>query len=110
MTDTIYNTTQSLRIRICGLVQAMEEIVHASHWLDRMDSVKALIITGEGNKAFAAGADIKEMASQSYSEVMLSIKLWKSCEAFTASLRVNPTDRRWEYYHLHLQTISDLRC
>ena len=53
------------------LVQAMEEIVHSSHWLDRMDSVKAIVITGEGNKAFAAGADIKEMASQSYSEVLL---------------------------------------
>ncbi|BDA46697.1 probable enoyl-CoA hydratase echA8 [Coccomyxa sp. Obi] len=49
-------------------MKAMEEIVHASHWLDRMDSVKGIIITGEGNKAFAAGADIKEMASQNYSE------------------------------------------
>ena len=50
-------------------LQAMQEIVHASHHLDRTDDVKAIIITGEGNKAFAAGADIKEMASQQYSEV-----------------------------------------
>jgi hypothetical protein len=50
-------------------MQAMEEMVHASHRLDLTDDVKAIIITGEGTKAFAAGADIKEMASQTYSEV-----------------------------------------
>lgn len=49
----------------------MEEIVSAAQHLDRQPSVKALIITGEGTKAFAAGADIKEMATQTYSEVHL---------------------------------------
>ena len=33
--------------------------------------MKALIITGEGPKYFAAGADIKEMADQTYDEVRL---------------------------------------
>ena len=47
----------------------MEEIVRAAQHLDRQAGVKALIITGEGTKAFAAGADIKEMASQTYSQV-----------------------------------------
>lgn len=47
----------------------MEEIVSAAQHLDRQATVKALIITGEGTKAFAAGADIKEMASQTYSQV-----------------------------------------
>ena len=47
----------------------MQEIVSAAQHLDRQSSVKALIITGEGTKAFAAGADIKEMACQTYSEV-----------------------------------------
>ena len=34
--------------------------------------MKALIITGEGPKFFAAGADIKEMADQTYQEVSTS--------------------------------------
>lgn len=33
------------------------------------DAVRCLILTGSGEKAFAAGADIKEMASQSYAEM-----------------------------------------
>ena len=33
------------------------------------DSVRCLIITGSGEKAFAAGADIKEMADQSYADM-----------------------------------------
>jgi enoyl-CoA hydratase len=36
------------------------------------DSVRCLILTGSGDKAFAAGADIKEMASQSYAEMYRS--------------------------------------
>ena len=50
-------------------MQAMEEIVHAAHALDKRPDVKSLIITGEGAKYFAAGADIKEMADQTYDEV-----------------------------------------
>ena len=33
------------------------------------DSVRCLILTGSGEKAFAAGADIKEMADQSYAQM-----------------------------------------
>ncbi|MDP3405103.1 MAG: enoyl-CoA hydratase-related protein [Brevundimonas sp.] len=33
------------------------------------DTVRCLILTGSGDKAFAAGADIKEMAGQSYAEM-----------------------------------------
>lgn len=36
------------------------------------DSVRCLIITGSGEKAFAAGADIKEMADQSYADMYRS--------------------------------------
>ena len=53
------------------VLQTMDEIVSAARALDQDPQVKALIITGEGSKAFAAGADIKEMASQEYSEVHL---------------------------------------
>lgn len=57
--------------KACLKHQAMEEIVHAAYELDSCKEVRAIIITGEGNKAFAAGADIKEMAYQTYSEVGL---------------------------------------
>jgi len=36
------------------------------------DSVRCLILTGAGDKAFAAGADIKEMAGQSYADMYKS--------------------------------------
>ena len=33
------------------------------------DTVRCLVLTGAGDKAFAAGADIKEMADQSYADM-----------------------------------------
>ena len=33
------------------------------------DAVRCLILTGSGDKAFAAGADIKEMADQTYAQM-----------------------------------------
>lgn len=49
--------------------KAMHEIVSAAMFLDREHpTTKVIIITGEGKKAFAAGADIKEMSQVSYSE------------------------------------------
>ena len=50
-------------------MQAMEEIVDAAQAMDKRPDVRALIITGQGSKYFAAGADIKEMADQTYDEV-----------------------------------------
>ena len=55
----------------------MQEIIHAAQEHQGNDKIGAIVITGEGNKAFAAGADIKEMASQTYSEVMqLQLQLY----------------------------------
>lgn len=51
--------------------QAMKEILEAGRAADSDPNVKAIIITGSGSKAFAAGADIKEMASQTYAQVCL---------------------------------------
>ena len=49
--------------------QVMEEIVSACLFLDRqLPAAKVIIITGAGDKAFAAGADIKEMAALTYSD------------------------------------------
>lgn len=49
--------------------KVMEELVSACLFLDRQHPrARVIIITGAGDKAFAAGADIKEMATLSYSE------------------------------------------
>ncbi len=37
--------------------------------VERDDSVRCLVLTGSGEKAFAAGADIKEMANQTYAQM-----------------------------------------
>src|SRR5215212_9891615 len=42
--------------------QTLGELVAALETLDADDSVRCVVITGAGGRAFAAGADIKEMA------------------------------------------------
>jgi enoyl-CoA hydratase len=43
------------------LIAALTEILE---WLDREDACRAIVITGAGDRAFAAGADIAELAAQ----------------------------------------------
>ncbi len=52
--------------------QVMREVTSAAAEFDADPGIGAIIITGSGEKAFAAGADIKEMASLSFSEVFES--------------------------------------
>lgn len=49
--------------------QVMTEVTTAAADFDADPGIGAIIITGAGTKAFAAGADIKEMAELSFSEV-----------------------------------------
>jgi len=49
----------------------MNEVVHAAESFDRDPAVGVIVITGS-ERAFAAGADIREMASQSYQDVYLA--------------------------------------
>ena len=42
--------------------QMLQELSHALEELRRIESLTCLIITGEGDKAFVAGADIREMS------------------------------------------------
>lgn len=50
--------------------QTMQEVVTACLFLDRNHpDARVIVVTGQGNKAFAAGADIKEMAAVGYAEV-----------------------------------------
>ena len=52
--------------------QVMREVTGAAAEFDDDPGIGAIIITGSGGKAFAAGADIKEMSSLSFSEVFES--------------------------------------
>jgi enoyl-CoA hydratase len=49
--------------------QVMNEVVAAAAEFDNDPGIGAIIITGSGEKAFAAGADIKEMAELSFADV-----------------------------------------
>lgn len=67
--------------------QVALQLVEAAKECDSDKSVRALIITGQGSKAFAAGADIKELASQTYSQVGISFAQGASpCQACTLTL------------------------
>jgi enoyl-CoA hydratase len=59
--------------------QAMRELVEALERLDVDEACRCVVITGSGDKAFAAGADIKEMAA-----------------ATPVSLSVDNSFARWE--------------
>ena len=48
--------------------QVMNEVTSAATELDNDSGIGAIIITGSGGKAFAAGADIKEMAGLSFAD------------------------------------------
>lgn len=45
--------------------QLVDELATALEEMDRDDAIGCIVITGSGEKAFAAGADIKEMADKS---------------------------------------------
>lgn len=50
--------------------------------------VRAIVITGEGNKAFCAGADLKERASMSEAEVREQLRLYRTELAWIDTSRV----------------------
>src|SRR5712691_9868263 len=51
--------------------QLVSELANALEELDRDEEIRCIVITGAGGKAFAAGADIKEMSDMSPIEMML---------------------------------------
>ncbi|MGH2480580.1 MAG: enoyl-CoA hydratase-related protein, partial [Ktedonobacteraceae bacterium] len=51
--------------------QIVAELAHALEAFDRDESIHCMVITGAGEKAFAAGADIKEMAGKSPIDMLL---------------------------------------
>jgi enoyl-CoA hydratase len=52
--------------------QVMREVTTAAAEFDADPGIGAIIVTGSGEKAFAAGADIKEMAELSFGDVFAS--------------------------------------
>lgn len=50
--------------------QLVQELADALETFDRDENIGCIILTGAGEKAFAAGADIKEMANKSPVEMM----------------------------------------
>ena len=50
--------------------QIVAELANALEAFDRDESIRCMVITGAGEKAFAAGADIKEMAGKSPIDMM----------------------------------------
>ncbi len=58
--------------------QLMKELADALEELDRTEAIHCIVITGAGEKAFAAGADIKEMADKSPIDMLLGgFDAWK---------------------------------
>jgi enoyl-CoA hydratase len=51
--------------------QLVAELADALEAFDRDDSIRCIVITGAGERAFAAGADIKEMSGKSPIDMML---------------------------------------
>lgn len=52
-------------------MQLVDELVTALEEFDRDEEIRCIVITGAGERAFAAGADIKEMADKSPIEMMM---------------------------------------
>ena len=66
-------------------VQVQEEIRAAAHEATERDDVKAVVVWG-GERVFAAGADVKEMADMSYTDMVKRSGGLQS--AFTAVARI----------------------
>ena len=60
------NRPKALNALSNGLIDELNEAT--KEW-DKDPSIKCIVITGSGDKAFAAGADIKEMAKKPFAEV-----------------------------------------
>ena len=68
--------------------QVLEELIDAFTAYDRDDSQRCLVLTGSGEKAFAAGADIKEMQPQGFADMYAS-------DFFAGWEKVTATRKPW---------------
>ncbi|MFP5330578.1 MAG: enoyl-CoA hydratase-related protein, partial [Alphaproteobacteria bacterium] len=64
--------------------EVLKDLISAFAAYDADESQRCLVLTGSGEKAFAAGADIKEMQPQGFSE-MYSSDYFAGWEKVTAT-------------------------
>ncbi|MRR15564.1 MAG: crotonase [Deltaproteobacteria bacterium] len=64
----------------------MSELAHALTICDRDDAVKALILTGAGEKAFVAGADISQMQNATSVDIMKLMELGQGTLRFLETM------------------------
>jgi len=62
-------------------IDTAKEIISTFQQLDKDDSVKVIVLTGEGDKAFSAGADIEYMSKISADESEIYAKLGQELTA-----------------------------
>lgn len=68
------NRPKELNALSNGLIS---ELVDALETFDRDEAIRCIVLTGAGDKAFAAGADIKEMSDKSPIDMMMgSFEAW----------------------------------
>jgi enoyl-CoA hydratase len=60
-------------------VKAYQNIYDAFCALEKDDTIKAIVITGSGDKAFAAGLDVKEVAGKSIPEYFAFARISRMC-------------------------------
>src|SRR5438876_5493040 len=51
--------------------QLVSELAQALEEFDRDEAIRCIVLTGAGDRAFAAGADIKEMSDKSPIDMMM---------------------------------------
>ena len=66
--------------------EVMAELAHALKACDQDDAVKALILTGSGEKAFVAGADISQMQNNTPAEVTKFMELGQETLRFMETM------------------------
>jgi len=66
--------------------EVMAELAHALKACDQDDAVKALILTGSGEKAFVAGADISQMQNNTPAEVTKFMELGQETLRFLETM------------------------
>jgi len=66
--------------------EVMTELAHALHACDQDDAAKALILTGSGEKAFVAGADISQMQNSTPVEITKFMELGQETLRFMETM------------------------
>ncbi len=72
-------------------LQLRAEIIEFAHALDSDPSVSVVVITGEGEKAFCAGADLKERGTRSVAELYEERRFFRSRWVSSVASMAKPT-------------------